>query len=182
MATRKVKFKLSIKEISFEFEGDQATAQDLAGTITQSLTSISDAQNKLLDVEASPVQGRELRSAEIPALPTQTARKKKRKRNTESILSNSSSDNGDSLSTGEDGMFKGHRTTQKDSVGSQLKALLSEGFFVENHSVDEIRTELGKRGHHFESNSISGELLRLTQKRLFIREKNQKNKWVYRQP
>ncbi|MEH2146057.1 hypothetical protein [Nostoc sp.] len=133
MATRKVKFKLSIKEISFEFEGDQGTGQDLAGTINQSLASISDAQNKLLEVEGSPVQSRELRSAEVPALPTQTARKRKRKQKTESIASNSSSQNGDSPSIGEDGMFKGYRTTQKDSVGSQLKALLTEGFFVENH-------------------------------------------------
>ncbi|MEH2023315.1 hypothetical protein [Nostoc sp.] len=180
MATPKVKFKLSIKEISFEFEGDQATGQDLAGTINQSLASISDAQNKLLDVEASPVQGRELRSAEIPALPTQTARRKKRKRKTESIPSNGSFQNGDSLSSGEENISKGSRT-KKDSASSQLKAILNDGFFAENHSVKEIRTELAKRGHHFESNHISGELLRLTKEGLFVREKNEEDKWIYRQ-
>ncbi|MEH1970694.1 hypothetical protein [Nostoc sp.] len=180
MATRKVKFKLSIKEISFEFEGDQETAQDLAGTINQSLASISDAQNKLLDVEASSVQGRELRSAEIPILPTQTGGKRKRKRKTKSIPIDDSSQNGDSLLSDEESISKGRRT-KKDSVSSQLKALLGEGFFVENHSVNEIRTELAKRGHHFESNHISGELLRLTQDGLFARDKNEENKWAYRQ-
>jgi len=179
MATRKVKFKLSIKEISFEFEGDQETAQNLAGTINQSLASISDAQNKLLDVEASPLPGRELRSAEVPALPTQTARRKKRQRRTENTSSNGSSQNGDGTSNA-DSTSKGRRP-RKDSVGSQLKILLSEGFFAENHAVDEIRAELAKRGHHFESNHISGELLRLTRDGLFVREKNEEDKWVYRQ-
>jgi hypothetical protein len=61
MATQKIKFKMSIKELSFDFEGDVETGQRIQNEIKKTLTAIAHTQEKLLpadpnviDVEASP--------------------------------------------------------------------------------------------------------------------------------
>lgn len=170
MASRSVKFEISLKELSVKFEGDIQTAERMHSQITGALNSLASAQNKLL---ASGQQA--------PAVPAQEVsigrRRRRRTKKAEGIdpsvleaevvdgtANEASNGNGDGSSE--------PRRVRRSGAGAQalLERLKSEGFFAEPRSIADIRAELSRKGHTFESREISPALVRLTKKEVLQRQ------------
>ena len=55
MATQKIKFKMSVKEVAFEFEGDLETGQRIQAGINRTLTSLTEQPERLLPNFQEPI-------------------------------------------------------------------------------------------------------------------------------
>lgn len=163
----KIKFKLSVKELSFEFEGDQETGQRFQNSISKTLNSLTETPNNVIDVEAKII-------SEQPRLLTEnssngSSKRRKAKKPAEIVLD----ENGNPVKSAR------HTRPSGQSCHALIKSLIEENFFSQNRSTGDVREELSKRGHHFESKNISSVLLKLTQNKLLKREKNAEDIWVY---
>jgi hypothetical protein len=56
----KIKFKLSVKELSFEFEGDQETGQRFQNSISKTLNSLTETPNNVIEVESKVINEEKL--------------------------------------------------------------------------------------------------------------------------
>ncbi len=83
----KIKFKLSVKELSFEFEGDQETGLRFQNAVNKTLNSLADTPNNIIDVESRVITDENL------LLPSSTPRK--RRKNKRATANNGSSENGE---------------------------------------------------------------------------------------
>lgn len=166
----KIKFKLSVKELSFEFEGDQDTGQRFQNSISKTLNSLTETPNHVIDIEARTVADTSKFLSENSSSNGSSKRRKRNKKPTETVLD----ENGNPI--------KPVRQTRPtgQSCSALTKGLVAEGFFSQNRITSEVREELSKKGHHFKSNHISSVLLKMTKSSDLERDKNAEDIWVYR--
>jgi hypothetical protein len=170
MTNRKIKFKISIKELSVEFEGDTLTAERIQEQVTGAINSLATAPNRLVG------SGQEQYTSNI--IDVSPARRRRRRRT-------KAAENGGEASPaeveavigGEEGPAR--KATRRGEGQKQLiTAFIATGFFGEPRTVGEIKEQLSKRGHSFKSNELSPSLGRLTREGILQRDKNDKQ-WVY---
>jgi len=175
MASNKVKFKVSIKELVFEYEGDNERAQVLQGRITETLGSLAAAQADAIDI--TPAR-------QLPAAPQVVIPPKRRRR------ARKSSVNGDGSVSATSDVEAGVEVPSEDkaprkrrargtSYRGQVIGLMNEGFFKSKRTGEEVRDELIRRGHNFPLNRINEALLSLTQKQKLSRAVNAHSVWEY---
>jgi hypothetical protein len=180
MASRSVKFEISLKELSVKFEGDIQTAERMHSQITGALNSLASAQNKLLS------SGQQATPASPPEVST-SRRRRRRSKKAEGIdqsvfeadvvpadgtpSSEGTNGNGDSSES---------RRARRSGPGVQtlIQRLKSEGFLLEPRTIADIRGELSRRGHTFESREISPALVRLT-KQEDLQRQSTADGWSY---
>lgn len=132
----KIKFKVSIKELSFEYEGSREVGQALQAGLSRSLAGLVDTQRTAM-LPALPVhdQGEGDGVGSAPVVIDQPAEKSKKPRRMSGV-----------------------------SLIGLLRDLKTQKFFGEPRSVDAIRDKLKTKGHIFTDSPISGRLLDLTKK------------------
>lgn len=165
----KIKFKLSVKELSFEFEGDQETGQRFQNSISKTLNSLTDTPNHVIDVEARQIN-------DIPKLLEgqngNSSSSKTRRRKSKKVPT--ASQNGEAGESDEASRPRSKRT----SIKPLYFALIREGFFDNKRGAGDIRQELSKKGFNFEANEVSAHLLPLTQSGYLSRD-DSSGKWEY---
>ena len=172
MASRSVKFEISLKELTVKFEGDIQTAERMQTQITGALNTLASAQNKLL-TSGQP--------AATTALPETTVARRRRRRSKKAEGIDPSVLEADVLSgvgaTSESNNGNGDRSSEprrarRSGGGAQplIESLKSEGFFGERRNIADVRAELSRKGHTFPSRDISPALVRLTKKRVLQRQ------------
>ena len=165
----KIKFKLSVKELSFEFEGDQETGQRFQNSISKTLNSLTDTPNHVIDVEARTISN-ETKLLSENSSNGSSKRRRKGKKPAEIVLD----ENGNPI--------KVVRQTRPSgqSCNALVKNLNEENFFSEYRTTNDVREELSKRGHHFESKDVASVLLILTKSKELTRDKNADDIWLYK--
>jgi hypothetical protein len=134
----KIKFKVSIKELSFEYEGTREVGQVLQAGLSRSLSGLVDMQRAvMLPAPARPVHDQTNGNGDSSGTVVidQPAEKPKKPRKTSGV-----------------------------SLINLLRDLKTERFFGEPRSVDTVREKLKTKGHTFADSPISARLLDLTKK------------------
>src|SRR5690349_20934218 len=145
MVTNKVKFKVSIKELVFEYEGDRDRAQALQVRITDTLGSLAAAQSDAIDITPA----RQLAPAPPVVIPTKRRRHSRRVSpiGDDVLVVTSDKDGGNESLENKPGRKRRQRGT---SYRGQVSILLGEGFFNQKRTGEAVRDELIRRGHNFE--------------------------------
>lgn len=151
MATRKVKFTVSVKELKLEFEGTQLEAHDVQHGLQQTLGGLLNTPARLLGREenAQPVGRRPM--AVVDAVPA-------------------GHDNGNRAEPAGEG--NGERQKQPrqrkgrgPSIAKLLADLKQEGYFAQARASGEVLTHLkDSKGHTLRSSNVMTELQRMVQK------------------
>lgn len=74
---------------------------------------------------------------------------------------------------------------EAESTAGRILVLKDEGFMKSPKSISQIRAELQAHGWHYPVTTLSGELIKLVQKRKLRRQKgkvDKKNMWLYTNP
>jgi hypothetical protein len=178
MASNKIKFKMSIKEVTFEFEGDYEQGRAIQQGISQTMTGLSNLQSRAMGIaDANPDRKQiEGRVVDPPAKPH-----KRKKRKTAGATTG---EEGDGNTDNGDGQGAEGDATPRRSGGPSPTALLIElrksGFFAQKRTMSDILTELQKKGHtRVGNNAISGPLAKLATKDVLRRDHNETGNWVY---
>jgi hypothetical protein len=171
MTNRKVKFKISIKELSVEFEGDIQTAERIQQQVTGAINNLATAPNRLIS------GGQQYPSTDVIDV-SPTRRRRRRRSGTVEVGSEEGATQASGVDGGEDSS-----TRKGVRLGEGQKALIislvSNNFFGERRTVGDIRDQLSKKGHSFKSNELSPTLGRLTREGVLQRDRSAKNQWVY---
>lgn len=152
------KFKLSLKELNFEFEGDRDTGEKMQKAVNRTLGSLTDAQSQIIDVESKQVDIQKQIAESTSNGDTKSKKKRAKKSNKSDSAKKSSS--------------------SKSPLRPLLIRLVKEDFFSEPRQVSVVREELAKKGHNYESRGISSALLALTRDETIARD-NSSGKWEY---
>src|SRR6266567_6319295 len=156
MADQKIKFKVSIKELSFEFEGSRDIGQALQVGLTRSLGQLVDTQRTVMTLPGAPA----IVAPVANDIATQTLF-------SEVPASVAPMTNGHAAGPQE----KQARKARKG--GPTLAALVRElklaGFFTEPRSMAAILDKLKVSGRNVKSNSISGTLQTMAQNKELFR-------------
>jgi hypothetical protein len=175
MASKSVKFEISLEKLVVKFEGDIEFAERFQGEITGALNALSSTQTKLLS-QASPPQG---------DLDVATAKAKRRRRRR---TSNADSATGledivdgtvidDTAGEGSTDASGAKRTGAGTSA--RIVALKDEGYFATKRTLGAIKTALAAKGFTYKSGQITPVLVQLTQTGVLKREKSPQNQWIY---
>jgi hypothetical protein len=163
MAT--VKFKLMLKEVSFEFDGDRDSGAQILASLSRSLDTVSDLQKKIVDVDT-------IKSGSARGL--LTAGNVTRRR----LGRNSSS----AIETSAVPVTAVRRRRKKKPIGpsiaQHISVLLEHNYFSSPRSLGDIKSELAKKGITVEQHQLSSPLLYMT-KRKKIARSNESGKWLY---
>jgi hypothetical protein len=152
---RKVKFRVSVKELAFEYEGDMEMGQRLQKGIQASLSHIIETPNRILPAP-------EVVNAEA--------------------LENGSRD---STHSGENGHRESPRAARKQSrpkgtsAAARIKVLCGDGFFREERSLADVQESLAQSGYKFEAKEVSAAILQVLRKELLDRRKSENGNYVY---
>lgn len=165
----KIKFKLSVKELSFEFEGDQETGQRFQNSISKTLNSLTETPNHVIDIEAKTVADEAKLLSDNSTNGSVKKRKRRAKKTNDAVID----ENGNEVKP------KRHSRPSGQSCYALTRGLITENYFAENRTTANVREELAKKGHHFESNHISSVLLQLTKSEELKRDKNAEDVWIY---
>lgn len=153
MAKQEIKFKVTLKELSIEFEGSREVGQALQTGVNRSLGTLLDMQRAATALPAglppprptlfdTHEPGDESGNGQ-PAIATPPVEKVKKQRK----------GNGSSLTT-------------------LLRDLKGEKFFTEPRTVEAVRERLKLKGHNHPDKTISSRLLGLTQKNELYRDQD----------
>jgi hypothetical protein len=71
------------------------------------------------------------------------------------------------------------RPKQKGIYETQIKNLMTTGFFKTEVTIKQVEKELERRGHNFDSRRIGEVLLRLTKSGDLVRHENESKGWAY---
>jgi hypothetical protein len=149
-----IKFKVSIKELSFEYEGTREVGQALQAGLSRSLAGLVDTQRTvMLPAPALPLSEHVTGNGESPGqtkIDQQPVQKAKKLR----------------------------KMTGVSHIGL-LRDLKSDKYFAEPRSVEMIREKLKTKGHTLKDSLISARLLDLTQKGELHRKQEGGN-WFYK--
>lgn len=166
MAVRKTKFRISIKELSFEFEGSQEVGLEIQQGIQQSLGSLMQTQARVLaHREASGV----VVEAPAPLFDGQDAQGAS-PLNGAPPLNGAIPPNTATPTKGEKVKPARQRRAKADSPMALLREMKAEGFFAQARSAVEIQEKLKLKGHTVKTSTISARLKELTQKKEFFRD------------
>lgn len=174
MASQKMKFKMNIKELSFEFEGDFDQGQKIQSGISKTLSELGNLQTGAMGLPTTkPVEARV-----IEALPPTRTRRRRRK--SEAAVSDS---NGAGEEAAEE-TGNGEKISARKPTGSSpirlLKDLKQNGFFEGGKSVSEIVTHVNAKGHtKMINSSFSAQLLSLSKKEILERKQDETGGWKY---
>jgi hypothetical protein len=147
----KMKFKVSIKELSFEYEGTRDVGQALQAGLSRSLAGLMDTQRTvMLPAPPLPIHDQEDGNGDGHIVINQRAQKPKKPRKSSGV-----------------------------SLIGLLRDLKTEKFFAEPRSVDALREKLKTKGHTFKDSLISARLLDLTQGSELSRSPNGAG-WLYK--
>jgi hypothetical protein len=146
MATRKVKFNISIKELQIEFEGTQELGQQIQHGVTQALGGLMNAPARLLTARDEParvvdaaVQDRAEPQVNGQASPDGSGDKAKSPRQ--------------------------RRTKGGPSIASLLHGLKQEGYFSQARTSADVLVHLkDNKGHSLPESTVRTELQRMVQK------------------
>jgi hypothetical protein len=138
MTAEKIKFKVSIKELSFEYEGAREVGQAVQAGLTRSLAGLVDTQRTaMLPGPAFPVHPQTNGNGDgsTPSVIVTPAEKPKKPRKSSGV-----------------------------SLIGLLRELKTEKYFGEGRSVDVMREKLKTKGHIFPDSTISARLLDMIKK------------------
>ncbi len=164
-----MKFEMSIKELSFKFEGDFEQGQKIQTGISKALGEIANLQNGALGLPpAKPVEARVIES--LP--PTRSRRRKRKPEAAESEAEDSAETNGS------------EKGAARKSTGSSpmqlLKELRKSGFFEGGKTVGDIVSHVNAKGHtKLVPGSFSAQLQSLSKKDILSRTQDESGGWVY---
>lgn len=167
----KVRFKFSVKEITFEYEGDQDTGLAVNRAMNHTLGSLVEAQNRVIDVTP------EHPMLALPAAPAPTRRRhrSKPKPTNGQPVAEGPPTNGEAAVPKPIRQRRPHGSSFRD----QMYLLIREGHFSEERTSTEIHSELSRRGYHFNPKNIASELLWFVQKHYLSRDRNADGKYAY---
>jgi hypothetical protein len=163
MASQKVKWKLSIKEIYAEFEGSREDAQQLQHGVQQALGNLIGTQARLL-APPGPGGGQVI-EAQVEQTPATEGNGQK------TIGSDS---NGQKQA-------KPRRARSGLSIVTLLRGLNKEHYFSEPRSGAEVEAYLkDKKGHSVRNAALLTQLQRLVTKGELHRDKNADDTYIYK--
>ncbi|HWY85913.1 MAG TPA: hypothetical protein VNX28_04265 [Gemmataceae bacterium] len=134
----KIKFKVSIKELSFEYEGTREVGQAIQAGLSRSLAGLVDTQ----------------RTAMLP-VPTLSVH--------DHVNGNGHESNSSVIDQPGEKSKKPRKSSGVSLIGL-LRDLKTEKFFGEPRSLEMLRDKLKTKGHTFRDSTISARLLDLTKK------------------
>jgi hypothetical protein len=157
MAEQKIKFKVSIKELSFEYEGSREVGQALQTGLNQSLARLMDTQRTVMALpNGTTPPATEIvdgdGAAAPPAAPTPAAPAEK---------------------------VKKPRRTNGVSLINILRELKQERYFNEPRSAESIREKVRLKGHTFSASTVAARLQDLTKKKELHRAESEEG-FVYK--
>jgi hypothetical protein len=164
MVLRKSKLKISIKELSFEFEGSQEEAQAVQQGLQQTLGSLMNTQARVLTHRPDAPQV--IDAAQVDALT-----------------------NGDERPAAVDGNGekpKRQRRAKGPSIANLLLGLKQEGYFSQARSSGEVLAHVKvSKGHTLRASAVMTELQRMVQKEdgepaKLYRGKNDSENYIYK--
>jgi hypothetical protein len=171
MVNRKIKFKISLKELAVEFEGDIQTAERFQQQVTGAINNLATASNRLLS------SGQQQAATDVIDVSPTRRRRRRRPRSPETSGGEESATDLAAAEGGEEAPAR--KAARRDGQTTLINALVTAGYFSEPRTAGEIRDELRKRGHSFKSNELSPTLVRLTREEALERNRNNDNQWAY---
>jgi hypothetical protein len=174
MAANKIKFKMSVEKIQFEFEGDYEQGRAMQQGITQTLTNLSNLQNRVLGAEAAPKQ---ITSNVVD--PPRPRRRKRRTIGDGAAAAENGNGNGSTGGEGEDG--DGERRSRGVSPTAVVLEIRKAGFFAEPRTSGEVLTECHRRGFsNLRASDLTSPLGSLTRQDVLRRDNDPtRNQWAY---
>ncbi len=172
MATNKIKFEMTLKELTFKFEGDYEQGQRLQLGINKTLGDLGRLQGIAAGHEEAKV-------IEAPPLATpRTSRRRKRKPEA------ADGKPVDSESGNQEIPQQNNASDRRTSGVSPTKLLIKlrkNGFFSEPKTSGQLVSELNRSGHtSIKDSDLSAPLLRLCQRNILSRDKpNGVKIWMY---
>lgn len=175
MATRSVKFEISIEKLSVKFEGDIQMAEQMQSQITGAINNLASAQNRLLAPSRPPAA-----SPALEVLPSR--RRRKRRKSMDDVDTSILDAEVVSSSVGSDDNSSDSAPARRRTGAAPtalVTALKTEKYFDDRRTLGDVRVALSQKGHTFTSQDINPILVRLTQDGVLKREKNAAKQWVY---
>lgn len=158
MPSSKIKLKLSVKELTIEFEGDRQTAEKIGGSITKTLDALKAAPEAVIG--SGPAQ------LPLAALDVTATEKRKKRR-----------------SSGARGSSESEGRAKNGSIPDAITKLRDDGYFDEPRRVGDLIGKFGELGHSYKVGDLSPVLIRLTRNKVLTRTKNKAtNQWEYTKP
>lgn len=155
-----IKFKFSIEKVTFEFEGDQATAARMHDQLTDAVSGLQALSGSGFDAGQKRLTGAASPSVADPR--PNTRKRRKRVANTSGAPQ------------------KGASTPTHNGTPGLVVRLIQEGYFAEERTIGDVRARLSELGHTLKSNEISPTLVRFTQMGYLSRRKDtETNQYVY---
>ncbi len=165
MAEQKIKFKVSIKELSFEFEGTREVGQALQAGLNRSLGSLLDTQRVAMAIPAGPA----LTAVNTPPLVDDPPGR--------DDVPNGHAPNGHAIPAARAEKVKKPRKSGETAM-TLLRGLIAEGFFKEVRTVEDIREKL-RLGGHTNPGGLTARLPELAKKKVLFRVEN-KDGFIYK--
>ncbi len=177
MATNKIKFEMTLKELTFKFEGDYEQGQRLQVGINKTLTDLG----KLQGAAAGFEDAKEVKVIETSTVLPKSSRRRRRK----SESPESAGENGIGATeqpTSENGNGgQGERRSSGVSPTQLLLGLRKTGYFSQSRTSGQVVTELNRQGHtSIKDSDLTSTFVRLCQRQVLSRDKDAEGKvWVY---
>jgi hypothetical protein len=173
----KVKFKLSVEKITFEYEGDHHTGLAVNRAMNHTLGSLVEAQNQVIDVTPPEVERASMPA--VTALPSPSARRRHRGRAKPTMSRASQGEatetDGESIS----GKPLRARRARGDSFRNQIYVLIQERYFSKPRRAKEVREEVSRRGHNYDPKNVASDLLWFVQKNYLSRQQDEDSVYAY---
>jgi len=167
MATNKVKFEMTLKELTFKFEGDYEKGAQLQQGISRTLGDFARLQNQASGTD----DPQEAKPVTATVLDGKTPRRRRRR--------TVSADGGEGA-TDENGSEGGSRKSSGISARQLLLDLKAQQFFQQPRTNSQVVAELNRRGHtHIRDNHLTSPLKRLCTADILRREQNTEGVWTY---
>lgn len=165
MATNKMKFEISLKELTFKFEGDFEQGQRIQTGISRALGDITKLQDAATGIQ-------EPRQIQGPVI--NVPRRKSRKRRAEA--------NGEATTgSDEDGAEEAEERRSTGTSGTGLlQTLRVEGFFGNPQTTKKIVSHLATTGHtSIRTSDLTKPLLKMLQRKELKRAYDTNHVWEY---
>jgi hypothetical protein len=170
MASNKIKFEMTLKDLSFKFEGDYEQGQRIQTGITRALSDIANIQSNAMG--AKPAALIDLQPANVPP----SRRKRKRKQDGDAEADSPADGNGDSESHG----GGSQRRSSTEAPTQLLLGLRKAGFFETARTASHILGHLATKGHTGLGHSdLTSPLSKLCQRDVLVRSKPDHKTWHY---
>lgn len=166
MAEQKIKFKVSIKELSFEFEGTRDVGQALQAGLNRSLGSLLDTQRVAMAIPAGPAFTPAINPGLFDTSPTGNEVLNGHSENGHTATGKATAPVPVAVPAAE--KAKKTRKSGGESAMNLVRGLIAEGYFKEARTVESIKERLRLKGHNNPS-GLSSRLQELAKKDLLFR-------------